>query len=83
MVRGNRWLLRNALSAGPPDHDFIFGSGVGYPVTGDWDGDWATGVGWFESGFWQLRNSLSSGPADQSFTFGDSNGIPLAWGRNA
>jgi hypothetical protein len=52
-------------------------------VTGDWDGDGVTGVGWFASGTWSIRNLLSSGPAQSTFTFGDPGGFPLTWGRNA
>ena len=55
VVRGNRWILRNAVSAGPADRDFDF-AGNGRPVTGDWDGDGRTGVGWFNAGTWTIRN---------------------------
>jgi hypothetical protein len=72
-------MLRNTLSAGPPDWDFTF-AGNGMPVTGDWDGDGRTGVGWFNAGTWTIRNIGST--ASTSFTFG-GNGFPLTWGRNA
>jgi hypothetical protein len=79
VVRGSRWILRNALSAGPPDRDFTF-AGNGRPVTGDWDGDGRTGVGWFNAGTWTTRNIGST--TSTTFTFG-GNGFPLTWGRNA
>jgi hypothetical protein len=81
VVRGNRWLLRASLSAGNPHFDFTF-DGSGYPVTGDWNGDGITGIGWFDSGTWSIRNLLSSGPGLE-FDFGDPSGIPATWGRNA
>ena len=75
--------LSNDITTPNVDHNFTFGSGTGYPVTGDWDGDGATGVGWFDSGIWTIRSALSSGPPDATFDFGNPNGIPLSWGRNA
>jgi hypothetical protein len=83
MVRGNRWLLRSSLSSGNPHFDFTFGGGPGYPVTGDWDGNGVTGVGWFNAGNWTITNALSSAGNEVSFNFGNPNGIPVTWGRNA
>jgi hypothetical protein len=76
-----RWLLRDTLSSGGPQHDFTFGAGPGRPVTGDWDGDGATGVGWFAAGIWHVRNQLSSGAADATFAFGNADGVPVTWWR--
>ncbi len=84
VVRGNRWLLRNSLSGDQsPDYDFTFGDGNGIPVTGDWDGNGRTGVGWFDSGTWRIRHQLSDGAPESTFQFGNPAGVPLTWGRNA
>ena len=45
------------------DQDFTF-AGNGRPVTGDWDGDGRTGVGWFNAGTWTIRN-IGSTTSDQ------------------
>jgi len=76
------WRLRRRPTTGHPQREFYFGSGAGgFPVTGDWNGDGITGVGWVVDGTWQVRNAFSDGPPAATFSFGDPNGIPVTWSR--
>jgi hypothetical protein len=47
------------------------------PVTGDWNRDGRTTIGWFRDGEWWLRNSNSSGDPHLEFTFGRAGDIPV------
>jgi CubicO group peptidase (beta-lactamase class C family) len=65
-TRENRFELRNANAAGPPDLSFVYGIGAVTPIVGDWDGDGVDTVGVFDraSGMAYLRNANSAGPED-------------------
>ena len=70
-----RWFLRDSNSAGPATYAMTFGTGRGYPVTGDWDGDGKDGIGLRPPGVWALHNTLvTSGKvgADLQFRYGSS-----------
>ncbi len=80
VVRGNRWLLRNENSAGPPDLDFVFGEPGDIPVVGDWTGSGRTGIG-MRAGAgsrWKLRNTATPGKPEKKFRFGAAGDIPIA-----
>ncbi len=53
----------------------------GIPVSGDWDGDGATDLGWFRDGNWSLR--LGSGEVVR-FRYGRSDDLPIVgdWNGN-
>jgi uncharacterized repeat protein (TIGR01451 family) len=72
------WKLRNTLSTGAPDLEFVYGTTPLAPVFGDWDGNGSKTPGTFEAGTFKLRNTNSAGAADVTFTFGDPRGFPVA-----
>jgi len=84
--RGNRWLLRNSNTAGPPDIDFTFGEPGDIPVVGDWNGDGVFGIGVRRNNHrrWELRETPSAGPSERSFWFGRASDIPVTgdWNGN-
>ncbi len=86
VVRGNRWLLRNDNSAGPPDFDFVFGNPGDHPVVGDWAGIGRSGIGMraVDGNRWKLRNTASPGRPQRSFRFGRPTDIPVVgdWNGN-
>jgi M6 family metalloprotease-like protein len=69
---GNWFILRNALSDGPPDLDFFWGRTYEEDawVVGDWDGDGTDDPGILRDEWWLLRTSLSDGPPTSDFFFG-------------
>jgi len=78
------WYLRDSLSVGYADWSFAYGdpsltTGHGdqnwQPLVGDWNGDGADTIGFFDpvSCVWYLRNSLTTGVADYMFACGDSS----------
>ncbi|WP_234470680.1 transglycosylase family protein, partial [Streptomyces sp. MBT70] len=71
--------LRNSLSAGPNDKDFVFGATGMTPVAGDWDGIGSDGVGMYDSAnhTFYLRNSPSAGGNDYTVSFGSAGDIPV------
>ncbi len=86
VVRGNRWLLRNENSAGPPDLDFLFGAEGDIPVVGDWTGRGQTGIGVrrANSNRWKLRHTASTGKAQLDFRYGNRRDVPVVgdWNGN-
>ncbi|MFF9024455.1 hypothetical protein [Streptomyces eurythermus] len=78
--------LRNSLSAGPNDKDFVFGATGMTPVAGDWDGIGSDGVGMYDSAnhTFYLRNSPSAGGNDYTVSFGSAGDIPVVgdWDGN-
>ncbi|NDJ62965.1 MAG: VWA domain-containing protein, partial [Chloroflexi bacterium] len=71
------WLLRNSLTTGIEDINFVFGGLPGsLPVAGDWNGDGIDTPGIFvpSTGAWYLRDTNDSGVGDYAFVFG--GGIP-------
>jgi hypothetical protein len=55
------------------------------PVTGDWNGDGRTTIGWFRDGMWRLRNANSAGTANLEFRYGLQPGdLPIVgdWNGN-
>ncbi|MGI9606986.1 MAG: hypothetical protein ACR2P0_12680 [Acidimicrobiales bacterium] len=80
VVRGNRWLLRNENSAGPPDYDFLFGAEGDQPIVGDWTGRGRTGIGMRRatSNRWRLRHTATTGKAQVDFRFGHHSDVALA-----
>lgn len=77
VVRGNRWLLKDANRAGGATYDFVFGQPGDIPVVGDWNGDGRTGIGVVRGDRWLLRNTASAGPPQYDFTFGGGSGHPV------
>ncbi len=76
------FMLRNDLSAGPPDNVIAFGSSTDIPIAGDWDGDGVDSVGFARPRsdgalVFHLRNDLSAGPPDHVFRFGSSTDLPI------
>lgn len=86
VVRGNRWLLRNSNTPGPPHLSFSFGAPDDIPVVGDWTGSGRTGIGMKRkrSNRWRLRNRALPGRPDIDFRFGGVNDIPITgdWNNN-
>jgi peptidoglycan/xylan/chitin deacetylase (PgdA/CDA1 family) len=70
VIRGNTWLVRNALGAGPATSTFTFGATGDIPISGDWNGDGVNTPGVVRGSTWYLRNSLSGGPPDLTFAYG-------------
>lgn len=75
-VAAPRWLLRDALSSGSAQNDFVFGGvrDVNF-YTGDWDGNGSSTPGLIRGGAavrqtWLLRNANSSGGANLQFQYG-------------
>jgi hypothetical protein len=82
VVRGDTWLLRNAIAGGAADISFVYGSAsyLELPVPGDWDGNgtYTPAVlrnrpptdesGGFEA--WLFRNSNSGGSATGQIIYG-------------
>ena len=54
------------------------------PVTGDWNGNGQTTVGWFRDGQWRLRNSNSAGNSSLEFKYGQPGDLPVVgdWNGN-
>jgi hypothetical protein len=79
-ISTGRWLLRDSLSAGAPDHDFSYGGPGLMPVAGDWDGTGHAGIGVYEigTGRWLLRGSNSAGAPDHDFSYGGPGLMPVA-----
>jgi hypothetical protein len=85
LVRGGTWLLRNSNSTGSADLAFVYGDAdpdgnpIGYPVTGDWDGNGTDTPGLRRDNVWLLRNANSSGGSNGTFTYGDryETGFPV------
>jgi hypothetical protein len=68
--RGDRWLLRNALTAGFADVAFNHAShpaAVG--ITGDYNGNGQDTVGYLLDTQWILRNTNSDGPPSLTYRF--------------
>ena len=72
--RGDTWLLRDGLDAGPgrPQRE---GAAGWLPVAGDLDGDGAATVGLFRAGTWQLRDD-ERGPV-RTVRFGMPGDLPV------
>jgi hypothetical protein len=82
VVRGDRWLLRNAVAGGAANLSFVYGSAsyMELPVPGDWDGNGtdtpavlrnvpaADDEGGYER--WLFRNSNSGGNATGQMIYG-------------
>jgi hypothetical protein len=60
------------------------GTGDWVPVTGDWNADGRTTIGWFKDGEWRLRNYNSGGPTHVAFTYGTTGDKPVVgdWNGN-
>ena len=72
--RGDRWLLRDALDAGPARGARQGASGW-LPFAGDLDGDGAASLGLFRDGTWQLRDA-ETGPV-RTVRFGVRGDVPV------
>lgn len=73
--------IRSDVSAGVSK----FAGAPWTPVTGDWNGDGRTTVGWFRDGMWRLRNANSAGTASLEFRYGSLPGdLPIVgdWNGN-
>jgi hypothetical protein len=92
VVRGDRWLLRNAVAGGTADLAFVYGSAsyTELPVPGDWDGDGddtpavlrnvppTDDEGGYER--WLFRNTNSGGSATGQVSYGSDAfaiGLPV------
>jgi hypothetical protein len=77
------WLVRNELSSGSPDKQFVYGNwNTDVPLVGDWNGDGIDTIGVARPNSsgdinWLLRDSNSGGAPDEMFTFGSTNGYTV------
>ena len=71
--------LTDKTNGGATDHAFVFGPPNMKPVTGDWNADGKTTIGWYRGSdaSYHLRNSLSNGATDHAFVFGPPNMTPV------
>src|SRR5439155_17131516 len=81
------FMLRNYLSAGPPDATVIFGTASILPVVGDWNGDGVSTVGIFDTsnGLFSLKDSNApSAPISYYAVLGSPGDVPMAgdWDGN-
>jgi hypothetical protein len=75
-----QWHLREALSSGPADITFNYGTGArgDRPLFGDWDGDGDKTAGVLRPNrTFLLRNSNTSGVADLTVTYGTAGDLPV------
>jgi hypothetical protein len=82
--RGNTWLLRDELGAGPFSRSFTFGRSTDIPVVGDWNGDGRDTIGVLRGRTWYLRDAENGGPATHVFGYGRSGDEPIVgdWNGN-
>ncbi|OLE55815.1 MAG: hypothetical protein AUG51_01360 [Acidobacteria bacterium 13_1_20CM_3_53_8] len=88
-----QWLLRNSNTSGAPDLTFSFGQQGDLPVTGDWNGDGRTDIGFYRGNTFFLAllkltvsRSCFTCPfvvtttldPQPSFTFGQAGDLPIA-----
>jgi len=74
----DRW---TGLSIATADHTFALGTPAGErPISGDWDGDGADGIGVFRpsNGTLYLKNKLSAGSPEYTVTLGTAADIGVA-----
>ncbi|HEX6204890.1 MAG TPA: M10 family metallopeptidase domain-containing protein [Solirubrobacterales bacterium] len=75
---GQRFMLRNSLTAGIPETVFSHGQSGDKAISGDWNKDGTDTIGFYRGGDFYLRNSNSSGSSDINFSFGNPGDLPLA-----
>ena len=71
------WNMRNALTTGPADSSFTYGTKPNVPFICDLDGNGSETPVSYEAGVFKVRNSNSAGSPDSTFTFGDPKGFPV------
>ena len=74
-----QWRLRNALTAGPADISFAYGSPGDLPVVGDWTGTGRDGIGVWNpaTAVFSLRTTPTPGPPEITVAYGANGYVPL------
>ncbi len=77
------WFLRNTLTTGVANTQFLWGNGYDRVLACDWNGDHVSTAGIFRDGVWFITNQNPPG-STASFMFGSPGDIPLCgdWDGN-